>query len=125
VRIQERAFVFACRIVRLSKNVDRSAAGRHLGGQLLRAGTAVGANLEEAHAAHSKPDFIAKVSIALKEARETLYWLRLVRECDIVPADRLDDLLIEADELVAILSSIRRNSQDPKRSIRLPTTAEE
>jgi four helix bundle protein len=111
VKIQERAFEFACRVVRLSRYLGRSAAGRHVAEQLLRAGTAVGANLEEAHAARSRRDFAAKVSISLKEARESLFWLRLIRECGLVRADRLDGLIAEADERVAILSSIRKRSQ--------------
>jgi four helix bundle protein len=120
--IQERAFLFACRVVRPSRHLDSSVAGRHLAGQLLRAGTSVGANLEEAHAAQTKRDFVAKVSIALKEARETLYWLRIIRACRLIPPLRLELLIREANELVSILTVIRKRSQvslhvpgDPRR----------
>ena len=111
VSIQERAFGFSCRVVRLCRHLERSSVGRHLGAQLLRSGTSVGANLEEAQAGQSKRDFIAKVSIALKEARETLYWLRLLEACEVVAADRLAPLRTEADELVSILTTILRRAR--------------
>jgi four helix bundle protein len=109
--VRERAFLFACRVVRLNRHLDRSVAGRHLADQVLRSGTSVRSNLEEAHAAQSKRDFVAKVSISLKEARETLHWLRLIHACRLLPSDRLLPLLREANELVAILSAIRKRSR--------------
>ena len=105
--IRERAFVFACRIVKLHQYVvKRGSTGRALGGQLLRSGTSIGANLEEGRGGQSRADFLSKCSIALKEARETHYWLRLLAACDLVPADRIAPLVDEANELVAILTSI-------------------
>jgi four helix bundle protein len=74
--------------------------------QLLKAGTSVGANAEEAQAAQSKPDFISKNSIALKEAREAHYWLRLLIAAEIMPEKRLTELCDEAEELKRILGSI-------------------
>ena len=83
--IQERAFQFACRIVKLHQTLGkRNSSARPLLSQVLRAGTGVGANLQEAEAGQTKPDFIAKCRISLKEARETLYWLRLLSETEIV-----------------------------------------
>src|SRR5689334_10024031 len=78
--IQDRAFEFACRIVRLTEHIyrRRSLSARAIACQLLDAGTSVAANLEEASSAQSKPDFISKCSIAEKEARESRYWLRLL-----------------------------------------------
>jgi four helix bundle protein len=110
--IQERAFDFACRIVKLHGFLTkRGSSQRRLAGQLLRSGTSVGAKLQEAHAAQSKSDFISKCSIALKEARETYYWLRLLVACDVVTSERLTPLVAEANEIVAILTTIVRNAR--------------
>jgi four helix bundle protein len=75
--------------------------------QLVRAGTSIGANLEEADAAQSKPDFISKCTISLKEARESHYWLRILKATGKAEADRL---LSEANELIAILTTIVRKA---------------
>jgi four helix bundle protein len=80
----------------------------HLARQVLRAGTSVGANLEEAKAAQTRRDLAAKFSIALKEARETLYWLRLLQATDLVAAGMVSDLASQAHELIAILTAARR-----------------
>ncbi|HVF87307.1 MAG TPA: four helix bundle protein [Pyrinomonadaceae bacterium] len=77
--IRERTFDFAVRIVKLCQHSDeKPGVRRMLGKQLLRSGASIGANIEEAQAGQSKPDFISKNAIALKEERETLYWLRLL-----------------------------------------------
>src|SRR5438105_323307 len=89
VKIQERAFRFACRIIRMHHALSRDRTTRRLADQLLDSGTSIGANLEEAEAAQSKPDFISKCRIALKEARETLYWLRLINASEIVRSARV------------------------------------
>ena len=84
--------------------------------QMLRSGTGIGANLEEAEAGQSKADFISKTRIALKEARETVYWLRLIAATDIVKPQRIEPLTQEAREITAILTTIVRNaSTNPSR----------
>jgi four helix bundle protein len=108
--IRERAFEFACRIVRLHRAVARHGTARRLADQVLRSGTSIGANLEEAQGGHSKRDFIAKCRISLKEARETLFWLRLFAATDLVQANRITALMSEANELVAILTTIVKNA---------------
>jgi len=109
--IQDRSFAFACRIVTLTEHLQRkSFAARVISRQVLKSGTSVGANLEEASAAQSKPDFICKCSIAAKEARETRYWLRLLIACHLVHARKLSSLVIEAGEIVAILTVIVKNA---------------
>jgi four helix bundle protein len=108
--IYERTFDFACRIVRLHRAAARSATARPLLNQVLRSGTGIGANLEEAEAGQSTADFIAKMRIALKEARETVYWLRLLGATEIIKASRIEPLTQEARELVAILTTIIRNT---------------
>jgi len=79
--IRERTFAFALEIARLCQRLEKqSGVHRTLGRQLLRSGTSIGANMEEAQAGQSRADFVSKCAIALKEARETTYWLRLIRE---------------------------------------------
>jgi len=82
----------------------------------LRAGTSIGANIEEAQAGQSKADFTAKMAIARKEARETLYWLKLLNAAEVVEAEKLSGITKEADELVRILTSIVKTSQLGKNS---------
>lgn len=113
--IKERTFGFATRVVRLCRALEESpGVPRTLANQLLRSGTSVGANVEEAHGSHSKPDFIAKMSIANKEARETNYWLRLLAASDVVPADKLTDITDESNQLIAILTTIVKRSRETK-----------
>jgi four helix bundle protein len=113
--IQARAYAFACRIVKLDAYLVRQkGTSRMIAAQLLRCGTSVGANLEEADAAQSKKDFISKCTIALKEARESHYWLRLLVDCNLVPLRRLALLITEAGELVAILTAIVKNARSAK-----------
>ena len=110
--IQKRAFLFACRIVKLYQFLTKQRGfGEVLGRQILRSGTSIGANLEEAMAGQSKADFVSKCNIALKEARETHYWLRLFKENKVVSAERLSELTKESDELIAILTTIVKKSR--------------
>jgi four helix bundle protein len=105
-----RTFRFACEIAVLYRELRRhSSVPWAVSRQLLRAGTSIGANIEEARAAQSRRDLRSKFAIALKEARETKYWLRLMVATEMVPAGTLASSLHEADELVAILTvSVRR-----------------
>ena len=105
--IRKRTFDFAVRIVKLCQYLhEKPGVSRILCGQLLRAGTSIGVNVEEAQAGQSRPDFISKYAIALKEARETQYWLRLLIASEIIPEARLVELLKEADELTRIIGAI-------------------
>jgi four helix bundle protein len=113
--IKDRTFEFAERIVRLCRDLDQSpGVSRTLANQLLRSGTSVGANVEEAHGSQSKPDFIAKLSIATKEARETHYWLRLLSATEVVSASSVEELSDESSQLVAILTTIVKRARTPK-----------
>jgi len=108
----ERTFRFALAIIGLCRKLSAKAGvARTLGGQLLRSGTSIGANVEEGQAAQSRADFVSKYSIARKEARETHYWLRLLAESKIVPSEKLAELIIESDELIAILTTIVKKVQ--------------
>jgi|SRR2546421_9350107 len=105
--IKDRTFESAVRIVKLCQHLDKTpGACRTLSGQLLKAGTSVGANVEEAQAGQSRPDFISKNSIALKEARESHYWLRILIAADIMPEKTLAELRDKAEEIKLILGSI-------------------
>lgn len=102
-----RTFDFAVGIIHLCVKLDaRPGAGRILMSQILRAGTSVPANVEEAQAAQSKADFISKMSIALKEARETHLRLRLLVPARVVPENGLNPLIQEADEIRRVIGAI-------------------
>lgn len=110
--IVERSFRFAVRVVKLCRFLDeKDRSARTMAGQLLRSGTSIGANIEEAQAGQSKADFIAKMSISRKEARETLYWLKLLNASEIIEESKLQEITQEADELVRILTSIVKTAQ--------------
>jgi len=105
--IVERTFEFASRIVRLCGELDEQpGVGRVMMSQILRAGTSVPANVEEAQAAQSKADFISKMSIALKEARETHLRLRLLAIGDVIAEKRLRPLIQEAEEIKRVIGAI-------------------
>lgn len=114
--IKERTFEFGVRIVRLVNTLPRTVAGIKIGEQLVKSGTSIGANAEEADGAESKKDFVHKMNIARKEARETRYWLRIMRATGLSKdTQEVTYLLQESDELVRILSAIiksaRKNDQ--------------
>src|SRR3954467_8648999 len=97
---------FALRIIRLSSKLPNTATAKVIGGQVLRSGTSVGAQYREAFRAKSKADYISKLTGCLQELEETLYWLELLIEAEIVKPDLLDGLVGETNELIAILTSI-------------------
>jgi four helix bundle protein len=103
-----RTFDYAWRAVELFDHLQQldRRAGWVIANQYLRAATSIGANLEEAQAGESRADFQHKCTIALKEARESLFWLRLLDRSAIVPAARLAPLIQETREIVAILTAI-------------------
>jgi len=111
--LPERTFEFARRVVKLCQVLDQTpGVSRTLANQLLRSGTSIGANGEEGQAAQSRADFLSKLSIACKEARETHYWLRLLAATDIVSDPRLTELLDEANQLIAILVTITKKTKE-------------
>jgi four helix bundle protein len=109
--LRERAFEFACRVVELHRFVYKSEPSlRDISRQATSAATSVGANLEEADAAQSRPDFISKCNISLKEAREARYWLRVLART--LKSKRLAPLMAESTELIAILTAIVKKARD-------------
>lgn len=110
--IQRRTFDFACRVVRLYKFMVKQDRGNEvLCRQLVRSGTSIGANLEEADAAQSRADFISKCNIALKEARESNYWLRLFKSTELLSEAKVANLLRDSHEIVLILSAIVKKTR--------------
>lgn len=105
--IQKKSFDFAIRIVKAFKYLKESKSEYVLSKQLLRCGTSIDANIEEAIGAQSKPDFISKLTIAYKEARETLYWLKLLMATDFLETKIGNSLLRDAEELCKIIASIQ------------------
>ena len=113
--ICERTFAFSLRIVALCRTLSHRSSpdeNRLLAKQLFRSGTSIGANVEEAHGSQGKPDYVAKMSIACKEARETHYWLRLSAASDMLPPARLRDIIDEAHQLIAILTTIVKKCRE-------------
>ncbi len=104
--IKQRTFLFALRIVQLVGKLPRTVAGVEIGRQLLRAGTSVGSNVEEADGSVSRKDFANHIRIARKEARESRFWLALIEAASLRRDPDLPELRTEADELVRILSKI-------------------
>ena len=109
--IEQRTFAFAARVVKVVNAMPRSVAGGVIARQVMRAGTSVGANIEEAQGSQSRKDFARRMNIARAEAREALYWLRLVKETELIPGQRLEELIKEADELVRILTTIVKRTR--------------
>ena len=110
--IKERTFAFALEIIRLCRTLEgKRGTAQTLGRQLLRSGTSIGANVEEAQAGQSQADFISKYNIALKEARETIYWLRLLDASEESPDAACKTLAQEAEELTRIIGSIIVNTK--------------
>jgi len=109
--LKTRTKSFALRIIRLVELMPRTLAGQIIGRQLLRSATSVGANYRAACRAQSRAEFAAKISIVVEEADETLYWLELLKESDLIASGRLARLLQEANELVAIAVSSRKTAK--------------
>jgi four helix bundle protein len=102
--LAERLLAYAARVIKVTVALPKNLPGRRLGDQLLRSGTAVGAHYQEAQGAESRNDFAHKLQLALKELRESHYWLRLLAEAGVVKGDRLAGLINECEQLRAILS---------------------
>jgi len=104
--IRDRTFAFACRVARLCLDLGTRPGTRSITDQLLKSGTSIGANLEEAKAGSSKRDFVRYVEISLREARETVYWLRICIALQLGPTTEVQDLRGEAEQIARILGAI-------------------
>jgi four helix bundle protein len=106
--VQAKSYAFAIRIVKAYRYLCEQQKEYVLSKQLLRSGTSVGANIEEAIGGQSRKDFFAKLSIAYKEARESQYWIKLLRDTQYLSTEQSDSLLQDADELLRIIGSIQK-----------------
>ena len=103
--LKKRTKQFGLRVIKLIEALPSSKSANVIGNQLLRSGTSVGANYRAACRARSKPDFISKAAISIEEADESLYWMEMLAEAEIMPREKLVALMKEADEIVAILTA--------------------
>jgi four helix bundle protein len=106
--IQDKTYAFALKIIVLSRKLNHENKEFILSRQLLKSGTSIGANVEEAIGAQSRKDFYAKLTIAYKEARETSYWLRLLKDVQIVTEEDANKLLKELEEILKLIGSIQK-----------------
>lgn len=110
--LRQRIYRFVIEVVNLVKELPNTLIGNRIGGQLLDAGTSIGANFEEAIAAFSKADFTYKLATAKKEAYETHYWLRVICDTHLLPQERLRTLIQESFELKKILTAAVKTAQE-------------
>jgi four helix bundle protein len=109
--LRDRTKAFAVRSVRLYRSLPYRTDAYVLGKQLLRCGTSVAANYRAACRARSRPEWVAKIGIVVEEADETLFWLEMLSECEIVPLSKIELLLAEAHELSAIFTASRTTAR--------------
>lgn len=109
--IQSKSYDFALDVIKITRSSKADLASQTILRQLIRSSTSVGANVEEAIAGSSKKDFSHKMSIAHKEARESHYWLRLMKDSELLDSHLSDDLIFRSEELIKILFSIVRTSK--------------
>lgn len=111
--IQTKTYSFALRIVKLYKYLNEEKREYTISKQIVKSGTSIGANTEEAIGAESKRDFIHKLSISYKEARETKYWIRLLKDSGFIESKLADSLLSDLEEILAIIGEDKNYSLKP------------
>ena len=104
IDISERFLDFGVNIIGVVSKLNNNQVSNHITNQLMRSATSAGANYEEACGAESKKDFIHKMQLVLKELRETLFWLKLLKKSKLISTKNIEEVLIEADELVKIIA---------------------
>lgn len=109
--LQDRTKRFALRVMKLVNALPNTIAGREIGRQLLRAGTSVSANYRAARRGRSKREFVAKMGVVVEEADESVHWLELVMDGELIPRDRVSGLHDEATQLVRIFAKTKRTAR--------------
>lgn len=109
--LRNRSKAFAIRVIHMCRTLPRTLDAQIIGKQALRSATSVAANYRAVCRARSKAEFVAKISIAVEEADETVFWLEMLADSGIVKSDRLAGLIAEANELLAILAASQRTSR--------------
>ncbi len=110
--ILDKTFAFGLRIIKLHLYLEKANVDRALIIQVLRSGTSIGANAEEAMGGSSKKDFKQKLRISYREARETRYWLRLLKESELLEAKLADSIILDCEEILRIITSILNSTSD-------------
>ena len=110
--LEERLIDFVVRIVKLSASLPRTAAGRHVAGQILRSGTSPAPNYGEARGGESAADFVHKLRIVLKELNETSIWLRVIRRSQLLKSDLLENIMTESAELCRIFTASLKTARN-------------
>ena len=113
--LEERLIDFAVRIVKLSTGLPRTAAGKHIAGQILRSGTSPAPNYGEARGAESHADFVHKLGIVLKELNETSIWLRIIERSQILKSELLVDIIQESGTLCRIFRASLKTTRKSKK----------
>jgi len=109
--LEERLIDFAVRIVKLSANLPRTSAGRHIAGQILRSGTSPAPNYGEARGAESHADFVHKLRVVLKELNETSIWLRIIERSNLIRKELIRDIVQENTELCRIFAATLKSTR--------------
>jgi four helix bundle protein len=110
-QLRDRTKAFALRVVRLFRRLPNDSEAQVMGRQLLRSGTSVAANYRAVCRARSRPDFVSKIGIVVEEADESVFWIEMLAESEVVPRRLLEDLLKEARELTAIFTAAQYTSR--------------
>jgi four helix bundle protein len=111
--VREKSYDFALEIIKVVRYLQESKKEFVISTQLLKSGTSIGANIEESLGAQSRKDFLHKISIAYKEARETQYWLRLLKDSNLLDNAVSDKLILNIVELLKIIGSIQKTVKNP------------
>ena len=117
--VVQKSYAFSLRCVKLYKYLCSRDGNYIIGKQLLRSGTSIGANVREALRAQTRPDFITKLNVALKEASETEYWIELLRDSDYISSSQAESMLADCVELLKILTSIVKKSKENSDTVRI------
>lgn len=104
-KLEERLINFAVRIIKLAASLPKTAAGKHVAGQILRAGTSPAPNYGEARGAESRADFVHKIRVVLKELNETSVWLRIIERSEMLKGELLTDIIQENGDLCRIFAA--------------------
>ncbi|OGO29550.1 MAG: four helix bundle protein [Chloroflexi bacterium RBG_16_54_18] len=110
--LKKRTKSFGIRVIKLVEALPNSNTARIIGNQLLRSGTSIGANYHSALRARSKTDFISKIGIVIEETDESLYWMEILAEINLVSKERLSELMQEANELTSIFITTVKSTRE-------------
>jgi len=113
-QLKKRTKAFAIRIIQLYRALPKTGEARVIGNQLLKSGTSVAANYRAVCRARSKAEFTAKIGVVVEEADETAFWLELIVDSGIMPLPRLQELIKEANELLAIFAASKRTARNSR-----------